>query len=117
MTIPQENAARIAVAKSESGRGDLTGAPRPSTDDKTEYPVVEFENGDSCLCPPLSFTVVNVFGRVEASRDQVRQLVRLSLSTTRSDQNHDPPLLGSPHHWMGNDYSQESRTDFGPSQS
>lgn len=71
MTISQANAARISVAQPENGRGDVTDMPRPRPDDTTEYPVVQFENGDTCLCPPLQFTVVNVFGRIEAARDQV----------------------------------------------
>lgn len=76
MTIQQANAARILIAKVDNGRGELTiSAPMPrqlGPDGNIEWPVVQFENGDSCLCPPVPFTVVNVFGRIEASRDQVQ---------------------------------------------
>lgn len=75
MTIQQANAARILIAKVDNGRGEVTNSvpiPRQlGPDGNIEWPVVVFENGDSCLCPPVPFTVVNVFGRIEASRDQV----------------------------------------------
>lgn len=72
-TIPQANEARILIAQVErGGRGDLTNHhPRQNSSDQTEWPVVKFENGHECLCPPVNFSVVNVFGETEASRDQV----------------------------------------------
>ena len=73
-TVRQANEARILIAKVEpSGRGELTrDLPRTlGPDASTEWPVVKFENGLECLCPPMNFSVVNVFGETEASRDQV----------------------------------------------
>jgi ATP-dependent DNA helicase PIF1 len=48
-------------------------ATSPAQAPEIEWPVVEFENGQTLLCPPLGFSVVNFFGRVEAHRDQVHR--------------------------------------------
>ena len=76
MTIQQANEARLEIArleKSNSGpsRGPQLQSSVPPTSDGTQWPVVEFENGRKALCPPSLFSVTNVFGQEEASRDQV----------------------------------------------
>lgn len=77
MTIQQANEARLEVARLErANTGPSYGpqqTPTPSNSelDGHQWPVVEFENGHTALCPPTLFSVTNVFGREEASRDQV----------------------------------------------
>ncbi|KAF8334162.1 uncharacterized protein EI90DRAFT_518524 [Cantharellus anzutake] len=48
--------------------------PEHSQAQATKWPVVQFESGPTLLCVPVSFTVENSAGRVEAQRDQVRVL-------------------------------------------
>ncbi|KAF8306375.1 hypothetical protein DL93DRAFT_224074 [Clavulina sp. PMI_390] len=84
MTRREANEKMIMIANIEqNGRGNLTtqralpatvGTPN---DYDTQWPVVKFENGDEALCPPLPFTVVNVFGKPEATRDQASYSCRM----------------------------------------
>lgn len=39
------------------------------------WPLVQFANGREVLCVPQEFTVVNVYGEVEAKREQVRYVL------------------------------------------
>lgn len=36
------------------------------------WPIVKFQNGRTLMCVPAGFSVTNVFGGMEAQRDQVR---------------------------------------------
>lgn len=80
MTIQQANEARLEIAKLERANSGPPHGPQPQIPARSnielngaQWPVVEFENGCTALCPPSLFSVTNVFGREEASRDQVSE--------------------------------------------
>jgi len=89
MTIQQANEARLEIAKLERSNSGPSRGPQPQTSvpptsDGTQWPFVEFENGRKALCPPSLFSVTNVFGQEEASRDQVPLIVAWAMSIHKS---------------------------------
>ncbi|KDQ20382.1 hypothetical protein BOTBODRAFT_305633 [Botryobasidium botryosum FD-172 SS1] len=74
-----------------------------------KWPVVDFEPFGKVFLPPLNFSVVNVFGGLEALRIQVR----ISSSDDKiSSCTVNPLRPGSPHPCLGNFYSQEPGPNF-----
>lgn len=76
-TVTRTNSQASNLPPNRSRR-PVTGENPDSTAQK--WPVVQFENGHTCLCPPSPFDVVNVFGRTEASRDQVPLIIAWAMS-------------------------------------
>lgn len=63
------------VEQNETGTVATEELRRPPPP-QTRYPVVLFSNGQQVHCTPLSFQVLNSIGEVEATRDQVCDILR-----------------------------------------
>lgn len=71
--VDEKKAAWSAPAK-DPVEGEDSGSTPPPDDEEPgimKWPVVEFEGYGRLLLPPMGFTVVSVFGEMEAQRDQV----------------------------------------------